>query len=75
MEHADMTVGGVAKKGKKEIGIETKKIADGTIVTPLWVQNDDKALIGSDNFVRTTAETYSGAQINYLKGNFDVRSS
>jgi Flp pilus assembly protein TadD len=75
MEHADLNVGGVAKKGKKEIEVETKKIADGTIVTPLWVQNDDKALIGADNFVRTTEETYSGAQINYLKGKSDVRSS
>jgi hypothetical protein len=65
MENADMMVGGVAKKGKKEIEVETAKIADGTIVTPLWVQNDDKALIGADNFVRTTEETYSGAQINY----------
>lgn len=74
MEHADLTIGGLAKKGKKEIELETKKIADGTIVTPLWVQNDDKALIGVDNFVRTTEETYA-AQINYLKGKHDVRSS
>ena len=74
MENADVTIGGLAKKGKKEIEIETKKIADGTIVTPLWVQNDDKALVGIDNFVRTTEETYS-SQINYLKGKSDVRSS
>lgn len=74
MEHADLMVGGVAKKGKKEIEVETVKIADGTIVTPLLVQNDDKALIGKDNFVRTTEETYS-AQINYLKGKSDVRST
>lgn len=75
MENADMMVGGVAKKGKKEIEVETTKIADGTIVTPLWVQNDDKALIGADNFVRTTEETYSGAQINYNKGKSDVRGA
>lgn len=75
MEHADLTIGGVATKGKKEIEIETKKIADGTVVTPLLVQNDDKALIGADNFVRTTEEVYDGAQINYLKGKSDVRSA
>jgi Flp pilus assembly protein TadD len=75
MEYADLTVGGVAKKGKKEIEVETKVIAPGTIVTPLWVQNDDKALIGADNFVRTTEETYSGAQINYAKGKSDVRGA
>ncbi|UKN03393.1 hypothetical protein K6119_07675 [Paracrocinitomix mangrovi] len=74
MEHADLTIGGVAKKGKKEIDIESEKIADGTIVTPLLVQPDDKALVGVDNFVRTTEETYQ-AQINYLKGKHDVRSS
>ena len=75
MEFADLNVGGVAKKGKKEIEVETKKIADGTIVTPLWVQNDDKALIGVDNFVRTTEETYSGAQINYNKGKSNVSAA
>ncbi|MEZ4922697.1 MAG: hypothetical protein R2780_05955 [Crocinitomicaceae bacterium] len=74
MEHADLTIGGLAKKGKKEIEIESKKIADGTIVTPLLVQPDDKALIGVDNFVRTTTETYQ-AQINYLKGKSDVRAT
>jgi tetratricopeptide (TPR) repeat protein len=74
MEWADLMVSGLAKKGKKEIEIEPAKIADGTIVTPLWVQNDDKALIGVDNFVRTTEETYSG-QLNYAKGKFDVRSA
>jgi hypothetical protein len=74
MEHADLMVGGMAKKGKKEIEIEPVKIADGTIVTPLLVANDDKALVGVDNFVRTTEETYQ-AQINYLKGKSDVRGS
>lgn len=74
MEHSDLTISGMAKKGKKEIEIESTKIADGTIVTPLWVQPDDKALIGVDNFVRTTEETYT-AQINYLKGKHDVRST
>ena len=73
MEHADLMVSGLAKKGKKEVEIEPVKIADGTNVTPLWVQNDDKAIVGVDNFVRTTEETYQ-AQINYLKGKSDVRS-
>ncbi len=72
MEHADLMATGNAKKGKKEIDVEPMKIADGTITTPFWVQNDDKALIGTDNFVRTTEETYS-AEINYLKGKSNVR--
>lgn len=74
MENAELTIEGVAKKGKKELKIEKMKVADGTIITPLLVQNDDKALIGKDNFVRTTEKMYS-AQINYLKGKSDVRSS
>ncbi|MEX1001503.1 MAG: hypothetical protein WDZ35_05250 [Crocinitomicaceae bacterium] len=74
MEHADLMVSGMAKKGKKEIEIEAVKIADGTIVTPLLVQPDDKALMATDNFVRTTEEVYS-AQIHYLKGKSNVRSS
>lgn len=74
METSDLTIEGMAKKGKKEIPIEQTKIADGTIVTPFWVQNDDKCLIGTDKFVRTTEQTYS-AQINYLKGKSEVRKS
>ena len=75
LEHADLMVTGTVKKGKKEIPMDPEKIADGTIVTPLWVQNDDKALIGKDNFVRTTEEVFSGTQINYLKGKSDVRGT
>ena len=74
LEHADLTVTGKVSKGKKEEIFEPFKIADGTIVTPLLVQNDDKALVGVDNFVRTTEENYN-AQINYLKGRSEVRSS
>ncbi len=74
MEKADLLVSGTATKGKKSIDIPEEKIGDGTDVTPFWVQNDDKALIGVDAFVRTTEEVYSG-QINYLKGKYDVRSS
>lgn len=74
LEVADLMITGKVSKGKKEEELEPMKIADGTIVTPLWVQNDDKALIGADNFVRTTEETYT-AQINYLKGKYNVRSS
>lgn len=73
MENADLMITGTVKKGKKEVPLDPEKIADGTIITPYLVQNDDKALIGKDNFVRTTEEVYSGTQINYLKGKHDVR--
>ncbi|WP_066758349.1 tetratricopeptide repeat protein [Crocinitomix algicola] len=74
MENADLMVTGKVSKGKKEEEFEPVKIADGTIITPYLVQNDDKALIGVDNFVRTTEEVYA-AQINYLKGRSEVRST
>ena len=74
LENADLMITGTVSKGKKSEDLEPKKIADGTIVTPLWVQNDDKALIGVDAFVRTTTEEYS-AQINYQKGKSNVRST
>lgn len=73
LEVADLTVTGKVSKGKKEEEFEPVKIADGTIVTPLLVQNDDKALIGVDKFVRTTEENYD-AQYNYAKGKYNVTS-
>jgi Flp pilus assembly protein TadD len=73
LENADLMVTGKVMKGKKEEAFEPVKIADGTIITPLLVQNDDKALLGVDQFVRTTEETYT-AQINYDKGKYNVTS-
>lgn len=73
LENADLMVTGKVMKGKKEEAFEPVKIADGTIITPLLVQNDDKALLGVDQFVRTTEETYS-AQINFDKGKYNVTS-
>ena len=74
MENADLNISGVARKGKKEIEVPVTKIADGTIVTPFWVQNDDKPLLGNDAFQRVTEEV-TKAQINYLKGKHNVRST
>lgn len=73
LENADLMITGKVSKGKKEEEFEPVKIADGTIITPLLVQNDDKALIGVDNFVRTTEENYN-AQYNYAKGKSNVTS-
>lgn len=75
LEVADLVITGKVTKGSKEVELEEEKIADGTIVTPLLVQNDDKALIGNDNFVRTTEEVYDGTQINFDKAKSNVKSS
>jgi len=80
LENADLKITGNVKKGKKEIELEEKKIGDGTIITPLLVQNDDKALIGKDEFVRTTEEVYTGTtenrtQINFSKAKSNISGS
>lgn len=43
--------GSVKKKKKEFKGV---KLADGTIVTPLLVRNDEKGIFAKDNFVKTT---------------------
>ncbi|MGV6862255.1 MAG: tetratricopeptide repeat protein [Putridiphycobacter sp.] len=78
LEVSDLKVTGVVKKGSKEVEIEEKKIGDGTIITPLLVQNDDKAIMAPDQFVRTTEEAFTGSngiQINFDKAKSNVKSS
>lgn len=73
MEEGDLIVKVLPKKGTKTKDlITTDKIADGTIITPLLVQFDDKVMSAKDNFVRTTEET-TAATINYAKAKFNVR--
>jgi tetratricopeptide (TPR) repeat protein len=72
LENADLKITGKAFKGKKEIELEDKKVADGTVITPLLVQNDDMALMGKDQFVRTTEEVYEGTQVNFSKAKSNI---
>jgi tetratricopeptide (TPR) repeat protein len=62
------------KKGGSSKDFPTKKIADGTIVTPLLVKNDEKPLIGADNFKKTYPVTQS-TEVFFLVNMADVRSS
>jgi len=78
LENAELKITGTAKKGKKEITLDDKKIGDGTIITPLLVQNDDKAILANDEFVRTTEEIYTGSegtQVNFSKAKSNVAGS
>ncbi len=54
LENAELSISGVFRKGKKEKEIAPEKLADGTIITPLLIQNDDNSLLGNDEYVRTT---------------------
>tara|TARA_B100000508_G_scaffold136157_1_gene128782 strand:+ start:22506 stop:24215 length:1710 start_codon:yes stop_codon:yes gene_type:complete len=75
MEASELSVTGkVYKKDKLKGEIEKQKIADATIVTPLLVQKDFKVIIANDKFQRVTKEQQV-AEINYLKGSPQVRSS
>ena len=64
----------VEKGGKEKLNDKTPKIADATIVTPLWLQDDDKVVYGEDKLVRKF-DKVEKAQINYLKAKHDVRKS
>ena len=75
LENADLKITGKASKGSKEIILEEKKIGDGTVITPLLVQNDDRAIMAKDEFVRTTEQVYSGTEINFDKAKSNVKSS
>ena len=44
----EMKAAGQVKKKVKDL--PNKKVADGTVITPLLVKADDKAIIGKDNF-------------------------
>lgn len=77
MEEGELVVKLVVKKGKKEAVKEemtTEKIADGTIITPYLLQFDDKVIMATDKFVRTTEES-TKAVINYKKGKFNVNGA
>ena len=75
LENAELSISGIYTKGKKEKEIPAEKLADGTIITPLLIQNDDKSLLGNDEFVRTTEEVYTESQINFSKAKSNISSS
>ena len=77
MEVSELTISGRVYKGGKEkekAAFGPEKIADGTIITPLLVNKDFKVIYDADQFKRVTEEK-AFAQINYLKGRSEVRST
>jgi hypothetical protein len=61
---------GVVKSKKKSF--DPVKMADGTIVTPLLVRNDEKPMFGADAFVKTQPANQS-THIYYTINNSQVR--
>ena len=67
-ESVDLTVVGTVKIGKKEKPmLAVKKVADGTIITPLLVNKDFKVILEKDAFNRVTEKAFS-AQFNFERG-------
>lgn len=74
-ENTELTVSGrVMKGGVEKMITPSKKIADGTIITPLLVNKDFKVGSAKDNHQNVREEVYT-AQINYLKGKSDLQKS
>jgi len=63
--------GAVKKKTKDFTAV---KLADGTIITPLLVRNDEKGIYAKDAFVKSTPVNQT-ANVYYLVNKSDVRSS
>ncbi|MFM7216478.1 MAG: tetratricopeptide repeat protein [Bacteroidota bacterium] len=60
MRAGDVMVKVTGMKGKKSKELGNVKIADGTIVTPLLVQHDEKTISGKDNYVRIVPANFEG---------------
>jgi tetratricopeptide (TPR) repeat protein len=74
MDQAILNAVAVGRYGDKEKAFEPKQIATGTIITPMWVEEDYVFALGEDNFQKTYPKSNS-AEINYLVNSANVRSS
>lgn len=74
MKVATLEVKATGQVKKKTKDLPAKKIADGTIVTPLLVKNDEKPTLAKDNFVKTIPRSQS-ANIFFVINQSQVRGS
>ncbi|CAN5331368.1 tetratricopeptide repeat protein [soil metagenome] len=74
MKVATLEIKAAGQVKKKVKDLPAKKVADGTIITPLLVKAEDKAIIGKDNFQKVVphAET---ANIFFIINQSQVRGS
>ncbi|MCW3103881.1 MAG: tetratricopeptide repeat protein [Bacteroidetes bacterium] len=68
----EIKASGAVKKKTKDL--PNKKVADGTIITPLLVKADDKAIIGKDDFKKVVPHSEM-AQIFFVINQSQVRGS
>lgn len=74
MEDAELFANATGLYKGKEKSFDPKKLADGTIVTTQWLQNEDMPIEGDSKFQKVIPQTYK-ATINYLVNSANVRSS
>lgn len=67
----ELTANASYKTKSKQLG-DSYKIGDGTIITPLLVQGDEKTILAKDKFTKTVPLT-STAEVNYLVNSSAVR--
>lgn len=68
----ELRAAGAVKKKTKNL--PAKKVADGTMVTSLLVKNDEKSLLGKDNFQKVIPRTQT-ANIFFVVNESQVRST
>lgn len=71
MVASDVMVKAVGSKGTTKKDLGSTKVADGVIVTPLLVRNDEKVISAKDQFVRITPANYT-ATIYYLINTYNI---
>ena len=74
MKNCDLVLKIQGKQKKKTKDFPEKKIGDGTIITPLLVKNDEKPMLGKDNFQKSYPVTQK-TEIFFLVNMSDIRSS
>lgn len=74
MKKATLEVKAIGQVKKKTKELPAKKIADGTIVTPLLVKNDEKPIAAKDNFVKTIPRTQT-ANVYFIINQSQVRAT
>ena len=73
METCDIKIKAVGGFKAKTSELGDLKIGDGTVVTPLLVQSDERPIMASDKFVRITAQSYD-MDIHFALQQSSVRS-
>ncbi|MES2591272.1 MAG: hypothetical protein V4608_05260 [Bacteroidota bacterium] len=74
MKVATLDLRATGQVKKKSKNLPDKKVADGTIITPLLVKNDEKPLMAKDNFVKTIPRSQT-ANIFFVINQSQVRGT